>query len=92
MEKVLCDFRTYLNSILRQHTIDTSGADRVGGTGQLKRLTDFTHDYNNRAIEKALEILGNPNIEVDKKVLKDELANVIKEYSKKFLDENFKMN
>ncbi len=89
MEKIIGEFKAYLDSILAEHTISATDTTE-GATNKLKQQTDFTSDYNNRAIDKALEILGDPDIAVNKAILKDQLATLIKEYSEKFLRENFK--
>ncbi len=90
MEKVVGEFKAYLNSILAEHTTISAGDTIADTADKLKQLTDFTEDYNSRAIDKALEILGDPDVVANKAMLKDELATIIREYSEKFLRENFK--
>ena len=90
MGTILEEFKEFLQSILDFHAQSISNTPSKSIAQKSYELRTFTEDYNIKAIERAVEILDNRDLKVDKGVLSAELGAIIKEYSKKFLNAHFK--
>ncbi len=89
MGTILEEFREFLQSILDFHAQSISNFPGKNIAKKSNELQTFTEDYNIKAIDRAVEILENRNLDVDKGKLSTELAHIINEYSKKFLNAHF---
>jgi len=86
METILSEFKEFLQSILDAHAKSADGTANIAADEKSDELKIFFEDYNTRSIDRAVEILSDRNLKVDKEQLKVELSNVIREYSKKYID------
>ena len=90
MGTILEEFKVFLQSILDTHTKGAGDTADIKTDPQPDELQIFFEDYNTRSIDRALEILSDSNLTVDKEKLKVQLSNVIREYSQKFVDTQYR--
>lgn len=90
MEAILKEYTEYLQSFIDTYAGMVKKPPKADKSNTVVRLRRLTEHYEKTALTRAIELLSDTSLTVDKDILKDELANIIKKYSKMFLDANFK--